>query len=51
MDFVVQWLCYLLAFAAGSAAACVVASVVVKRGANKNVPANAAGGDGMVQER
>lgn len=51
MDFLVQWLCYLFAFATGSAAACFIASVVVKRGANKNVPANAAGGDGMGQER
>jgi uncharacterized membrane protein ArfB len=31
MDFVIQWLCYLAAFAFGSAVALVIASISIKR--------------------
>jgi uncharacterized membrane protein ArfB len=31
MDFVIQWLCYLVAFAVGSAVALLVASITIKR--------------------
>jgi uncharacterized membrane protein ArfB len=30
MDFVIQWLCYLVAFAAGSAVALVIASISIR---------------------
>jgi uncharacterized membrane protein ArfB len=35
MDFVIQWLWYLLAFLAGSAVARVLAAVLSKRGARR----------------
>jgi uncharacterized membrane protein ArfB len=31
MDFVIQWLCYLVAFAVGSAIALLVAGIAIKR--------------------
>lgn len=34
MDFVIQWLWYLLAFVAGSAVACAI-TMSIKRGGNK----------------
>lgn len=40
MDFLIQWLCYLLAFVAGSAVACVIASVAFKRGDTEHVSVN-----------
>ncbi len=43
MDFLIQWLCYLFAFVAGSAVACTVASVVVKRSADKQISVNVSG--------
>ena len=43
MDFLLQWLCYLFAFVAGSAVACMVASVAVKRGAEEHVSVNVSG--------
>jgi uncharacterized membrane protein ArfB len=42
MDFVIQWLWYLLAFVAGSAVARVIANFLNKRG-NVDVPAVSAG--------
>jgi ABC-type uncharacterized transport system permease subunit len=50
MDFLIQWLCYLLAFVAGTAVACVIASVAVKRGANEHVSVNV-GNDGAGEGR
>lgn len=38
MDFLIQWLCYLCAFVAGSVVACIIASVAVKRTADEHVP-------------
>jgi uncharacterized membrane protein ArfB len=35
MDFVIQWLCYLVAFAVGSAVALVVARLSIKRTAEE----------------
>ncbi len=43
MDFLIQWLCYLFAFVAGSAVACMVASVAVKRSADEHVSVNVSG--------
>jgi uncharacterized membrane protein ArfB len=40
MDFLIQWLCYLLAFVAGSAVACAIARVAMKRAANQQATAN-----------
>ncbi len=37
MGFVIQWLCYLIAYVAGSAVACVIAQVAIKRGADQQV--------------
>jgi uncharacterized membrane protein ArfB len=31
MDFVIQWLCYLVAFAVGSAVALVIAGVAIRK--------------------
>ena len=36
MDFVIQWLWYLLAFVAGSAVAWAIVAMSVKRGGNKD---------------
>ncbi|SPM30861.1 hypothetical protein [Mycobacterium terramassiliense] len=44
MDFVIQWLWYLLAFVAGSAVARVVANIMNKRVDVDDVPAAPAGG-------
>ena len=35
MDFLIQWLCYLAAFVAGSSVACFIANVVRKRSAGQ----------------
>ena len=35
MDFLIQWLCYLAAFVAGSSVACFIADVVRKRAASQ----------------
>jgi uncharacterized membrane protein ArfB len=43
MDFVIQWLWYLLAFVAGSAVARVIASVLNKRVRVDDVPAGSTG--------
>jgi uncharacterized membrane protein ArfB len=40
MDFVIQWLWYLLAFVAGSAVARVIANVLNKRVSHENGPAD-----------
>jgi uncharacterized membrane protein ArfB len=40
MDFVIQWLWYLLAFVAGSAAAWGIANVVNKRASNETTPSD-----------
>ena len=40
MDFVIQWLWYLLAFVAGSAVARVIANVLNKRTSDERVPAD-----------
>jgi uncharacterized membrane protein ArfB len=44
MDFVIQWLSYLLAFVAGSALAWVIALPFIRRGAAKAGPPEAEGG-------
>jgi uncharacterized membrane protein ArfB len=31
MDFIIQWLCYLVAFAVGSAVALVIATISIRR--------------------
>ncbi|MGB6208843.1 hypothetical protein [Mycobacterium sp.] len=31
MSFIIQWLCYLVAFAIGSAAALLIASIMIRR--------------------
>lgn len=41
MGFLIQWLCYLIAFVAGSAVACVIANVMMKRNAERQAPADA----------
>jgi uncharacterized membrane protein ArfB len=43
MDFVIQWLWYLLAFVAGSAVARVIANIVNKRAGAEIVPGDATG--------
>jgi uncharacterized membrane protein ArfB len=43
MDFVIQWLWYLLAFVAGSAVARVIANIVNKRTGNGKAPVDATG--------
>jgi uncharacterized membrane protein ArfB len=43
MDFVIQWLWYLLAFVAGSAVARVIANVLNKRVSHENRPADSTG--------
>jgi len=43
MDFVIQWLWYLLAFVAGSAVAWVVANVLNKRVGNEAIPSDSTG--------
>ena len=43
MDFVIQWLWYLLAFAAGSAVARVIAYILNKRISVEEVPAVSTG--------
>jgi hypothetical protein len=43
MDFLIQWLCYLFAFLAGSAVACMIASVAVTRSADEHVPVSMRG--------
>ena len=50
MDFVIQWLWYLLAFAAGSAVARVIASVLNKRVSVEEVDA-VSDGPGMGGQR
>jgi uncharacterized membrane protein ArfB len=50
MDFVIQWLWYLLAFVAGSAVARVIANVLNKRISHENGPAGSTG-PGMGGER
>ena len=50
MDFVIQWLWYLLAFVAGSAVAQVIANVMNKRVGVEEVPA-APTGPGIGGER
>jgi uncharacterized membrane protein ArfB len=50
MDFVIQWLWYLLAFVAGSAVARVIANVLNRRVSHDNGPADATG-PGMGGER
>jgi uncharacterized membrane protein ArfB len=42
MDFVIQWLWYLVAFVAGSAVACVIARFV-KRAGDEEMPTDVAG--------
>ena len=42
MDFVIQWLWYLLAFVAGSAVAWVIATGLIKRHGADDAPAEAA---------
>lgn len=49
MDFVVQWLWYLLAFVAGSAVAWVVATRMIKRIAAKRALAGLTGQDSGVR--
>jgi len=43
MDFLIQWLCYLAAFVAGSVVAGAIASVAVTRRSRVSVPADAPG--------
>ena len=43
MDFVIQWLWYLLAFVAGSAVAWVITNVVNKHIGNRRAPVDATG--------
>ncbi|BBZ51157.1 hypothetical protein H7H82_09825 [Mycobacterium heidelbergense] len=43
MDFVIQWLWYLLAFVAGSAVARVIANILNKRAGTEAVPADSSG--------
>ena len=43
MDFVIQWLWYLLAFVAGSAVGGVIASRLIKRSGDEEIPADVAG--------
>lgn len=44
MDFVMQWLWYLLAFVAGSAVAWIIAAVRARRaGTRQEIPADASG--------
>jgi uncharacterized membrane protein ArfB len=43
MDFVIQWLWYLLAFVAGSAVARVIANILNKRVGSETVPADYTG--------
>jgi uncharacterized membrane protein ArfB len=43
MDFVIQWLWYLLAFVAGSAVAWVIGSIFNKRVGSETVPTDSAG--------
>jgi len=50
MDFVIQWLWYLLAFLAGSAIARVIANILNKRVIVEEVPA-VSNGSGMGDER
>ncbi len=50
MDFVIQWLWYLLAFVAGSAVARVIANIVNKRVGGDEAPA-ASTGPGIGGER
>jgi uncharacterized membrane protein ArfB len=50
MDFVIQWLWYLLAFLAGSAIARVIANILNKRVIVEEVPA-VSNGPGMGNER
>ncbi|HTY32768.1 hypothetical protein [Mycobacterium sp.] len=50
MDFVIQWLWYLLAFVAGSAVARVIANVTNKRVGVEDVPASSTG-PGIGEER
>ncbi len=45
MDFLIQWLCYLFAFVVGSAVACMIASVAIKRGADEHDSVNKSGLD------
>ena len=40
MDFVIQWLWYLLAFVAGSGVALVIANILSKRTGHGEVPAD-----------
>ena len=46
MDFVIQWLWYLLAFVAGTAVAWVIATGLIKRRGAEEAPADAAGPKG-----
>ncbi len=41
MGFVIEWLCYLIAFVAGSAVAGLIATVVMKRGARRRASVDA----------
>lgn len=41
MDFVIQWVWYLLAFVAGSAVGRVIAPMWIKRGGSQEAPAGA----------
>jgi uncharacterized membrane protein ArfB len=43
MDFVIQWLWYLLAFVAGSAVAWVIAGIFSKRVGSETVPTDPTG--------
>jgi uncharacterized membrane protein ArfB len=43
MDFVIQWLWYLLAFAAGSGVAWVIATMSIKPNSDEQIPADAPG--------
>ncbi|MEE6175032.1 channel accessory protein ArfB [Mycobacterium sp. 050134] len=43
MGFVIQWLCYLIAFVAGSAVACLIANVVIRRASNQQGSADPSG--------
>ncbi len=43
MDFVIQWLWYLLGFVAGSGVACLIGTRLIKRAGDKEVTAAEAG--------
>ncbi|BBX63345.1 hypothetical protein MSAS_25190 [Mycobacterium saskatchewanense] len=43
MGFMIEWLCYLIAFVAGSAVACLIANVAIRRAANRQGPIEPSG--------